>query len=144
MAGKPEDSAPFLGAWTLLSYELMLASGVVEKPLGDHPLGRILYLDNGQMSAQVAASGLDPLANADPREATPEEAGHAWRNYVGYWGTFTVDAEAGVVIHAVDGAWFPNWIGQNQVRQFRFSGNTLTLEADARGWHATLIWRRIE
>ena len=42
--------------------------------MGDHPLGRILYLDNGQMSAQVVASGLDPLANADPREATPEEA----------------------------------------------------------------------
>jgi hypothetical protein len=144
MTGKPGDSAPFLGAWTLLSYDLLLASGVVEKPMGDHPLGRILYLDNGQMSAQVAASGLDPLANADPSEATPEEAAHAWRNYLGYWGTFTVDAEAGVVIHAVEGAWFPKWIGHNQVRRYRFSGNTLTLEADAPGGHATLVWRRIE
>jgi hypothetical protein len=142
MIGKPEDSAPFIGAWTLISYELLLASGVVEKPMGDHPLGRILYLDNGQMSAQVA-SGLDPLANADPREATPEEADRAWRSYVGYWGTFTVDAEAGVVIHAVDGAWFPNWIGQRQVRQYSFSGNTLTLEADSPAWHATLLWCRI-
>jgi glucose dehydrogenase len=96
------------------------------------------------MSAQVVASGLDPLANADPREATPEEAGSAWLNYVGYWGSFTVDADAGVVIHAVDGAWFPNWIGQRQVRQYRFSANTLTLEADSPDWHATLIWRRIE
>jgi hypothetical protein len=144
MTGKPGDSAPFLGAWTLLSYDLLLASGVVEKPMGDHPLGRILYLDNGQMSAQVVASGLDPLANADPSEATPEEAAHAWRNYLGYWGTFTVDAEAGVVIHAVEGAWFPKWIGHNQVRRYRFSGNTLTLEADAPGGHATLVWRRIE
>ena len=56
------------------------------------------------MAAQVAAPGLDPLANADPRDATPEEADRAWRNYVGYWGTFTVDVEAGVVIHAVEGA----------------------------------------
>jgi len=144
MIGKPEDSAPFIGAWTLISYELLLPSGVVEKPMGDRPLGRILYLENGQMSAQVAASGLDPLADADPREATPEEAGRAWRNYVGYWGTFTVDAEAGVVIHAVEGAWFPNWIGQRQVRQYHFSGNTLTLEADSPAWHARLIWRRIE
>jgi len=144
MPGKPRDSAPFIGAWTLLSYELSLASGVVTKPLGDHPVGRILYLDNGQMSAQVTASGLNPLANADPQDATPEEAGRAWHNYVGYWGTFTVDAKAGVVIHAVEGAWFPNWIGQNQVRRYRFAGNTLTLEADSPAWHATLIWRRIE
>jgi hypothetical protein len=145
MSGKPENSTPFIGAWTLLSYELSLPSGVVEKPLGDHPLGRILYLDNGQMSAQiVAAAGADPLANDDPREATPEEAACAWRNYLGYWGTFTVDAEAGEVIHAVEGAWFPNWIGQKQIRQYRFSGNTLTLEADSPDWRATLIWRRIE
>jgi len=144
MIVKPEDSAPFIGAWTLISYELLLPSGAVEKPMGDHPLGRILYLDNGQMSAQLASSGLDPLANADPREVTPEEADRAWRNYVGYWGTFTVDAGAGVVIHAVEGAWFPNWIGQRRVRQYRFSGNTLTLEADSPAWHATLIWRRME
>jgi hypothetical protein len=144
MIGKPEDSAPFIGAWTLISYELLLPSGVVEKPMGDHPLGRILYLDNGQMSAQVVASGFEPLANADSREATPEEAGRAWRNYVGYWGTFTVDVGAGVVIHAVEGAWFPNWIGQKQVRQYRFSGNTLTLETDSPAWHAKLTWRRIQ
>ena len=144
MVHKREDSAPFIGAWTLVSYELLLASGVVEKPMGDRPIGRILYMDNGQMSAQVAASGLEPLANSDPDEATPEEAGRAWRNYVGYWGAFTVDAEARVVIHAVEGAWFPNWIGRKQVRRYRFSGNTLTLEAASPAWHATLIWRRVE
>jgi len=83
------------------------------------------------MSAQVAAAALDPLADADPREFTLEEAARAWRNYVGYRDTFTVDAQAGVVIHAVEGARFPHWIGQKQVRRFRFSGNTLTLEADS-------------
>lgn len=143
MTAKPHDCARFIGAWSLVSYELLLASGVLEKPLGDHPLGRILYMANGQMSAQVMASGLDPLANSDPEDATPEEAGRAWRNYAGYWGSFTVDAEAGVVIHDVDGAWFPNWIGQKQVRHYRFSGDTLTLEADSPAWHATLTWRRI-
>ncbi len=144
MTDEPDDSARFPGAWTLLSYELLLPSGVVEKPLGDRPLGRLLYLGSGQMSAQVAAFSLGPMANDDSRNATPEEAARAWRNYVGYWGTYTVDEIAGVVIHAVEGAWFPNWIGQKQVRHYRFSANTLTLEADSPYWHATLIWRRIE
>jgi hypothetical protein len=112
--------------------------------MGDRPHGRILYLKNGQMSAQVMASGPDPLPNEDPREATPEEASRAWLNYVGYWGSYTVDAAAGVVIHTVEGAWFPNWVGQKQVRQYRFAGDHLTLEADSPAWHATLIWKRIE
>jgi hypothetical protein len=96
------------------------------------------------MSAQVMASAAAPLASADPREATAVEAAGAWNKYVGYWGTFTVDAEAGVVTHAVEGAWFPNWIGQNQLRRYRFSNDTLALEAESPSWHATLIWQRTE
>jgi hypothetical protein len=144
MTRNPKDSAPFIGAWTLLSYELRLPSGVAEKPMGNRPLGRILYLENGQMSAQVMGSGSDPLANPDPEEATMEEASRAWQSYVGYWGTYTVDTAAGVVIHSVEGAWFPNWVGQEQVRHYRFSGDRLTLEADSPAWHATLVWQRIE
>jgi len=144
MVVNPESSAPFIGAWTLLSYELRRPSGVVEKPMGDHPRGRILYLENGQMSAQVLGSPLDLMASADSDEATTEEAARAWRSYVGYWGTYTVDAAAGVVTHHVEGAWFPNWVGRKQVRDYTFSGNTLTLEADSPAWHATLVWQRIK
>jgi hypothetical protein len=144
MTSNPEDLVPFIGSWRLLSYQLQLGSGAVEKPLGDHPLGRILYLKNGQMSAQVAGSGIHLLANADPENATSEEADRAWRNYMGYWGTYTVNAESSLVIHSVEGAWFPNWIGQKQVRQYRFAGDQLTLEAESPDWHAILVWQRIE
>lgn len=95
------------------------------------------------MSAQVMTPGLDPMAHEDPTEASAEEAARAWRNYVGYWGAFTVDAEAGVVIHDVEGSWFPNWTGRKQVRRYGFAGDVLTLEADAPGWHAKLVWRRL-
>lgn len=112
--------------------------------MGDRPLGRILYLKNRQMSAQVMGSRLDLLANFEPEEASTEEAARAWRNYIGYWGTYTVDAAAGVVIHTVQGAWFPNWVGLKQVRKYRFTGDQLTLEADSPAWQATLVWQRIE
>ena len=144
MACNAEDLAPFIGSWSLLSYELRRPSGVVEKPMGNRPLGRILYLENGQMSAQVTGSALDPLANADPEEAAPEEAARAWRNYMGYWGTYTVNSAAQVVIHTVEGAWFPNWVGQKLIRHYQFARDELTLEADSPVWHATLIWQRIE
>lgn len=144
MPHNTEDSAPFIGSWTLLSYDLRLPSGVVERPMGDHPRGRILYLVNGQMSAQLMGSGIEPMANADSDKATADEAARAWRNYVGYWGTYTVDAAAGVVTHNVEGAWFPNWVGLEQVRHYAFSGNQLTLKADSPAWHASLVWQRIE
>jgi hypothetical protein len=137
------DIAPFVGSWTLLSYELRLPTGVVLQPMGDRPIGCILYQPNGRMSAQVADPESAPLANEDSSDATSDEAARAWRSYVGYWGTFTVNAGAGVVVHHVEGAWFPNWIGQDQVRLYRFSGDRLILEADSATWHACLVWQRI-
>lgn len=141
----PDDAiAPFLGAWTLLSYELRLPSGAVLQPMGDRPIGRILYQSNGQMSAQVMNPATARFGYADPDAAAPHEADRAWRDYAGYWGTFTVDPAAGVVVHRVEGAWFPNWKGQEQVRSYRFSGNRLILEADSPEWHATLVWERLD
>jgi hypothetical protein len=72
------------------------------------------------------------------------EADRAWRNYIGYWGTFSVDPKAGIVVHQIEGGWFPNWISQKQVRSFRFERESLVLEADSPAWHTTLIWRRID
>lgn len=143
-SAESEDSRRFTGSWELVSYELRLASGTVLKPFGEHPVGRILYQENGQMSAQLMRAEAAPFASADMLLARADEADRAWRDYIGYWGTFTVDPKARVVVHDIQGSWFPNWRGQKQIRSFRFSGDQLTLEADSPAWHAALIWRRID
>jgi hypothetical protein len=143
-SAESDRSGRFIGSWELVSYELRLASGTVLKPFGDHPIGRILYHKNGQMSAQLMRPAPAPFASTDPLQARPDEADRAWRDYIGYWGTFTVDPKAWVVVHHIEGGWFPNWIGQKQIRSFRFSGDQLILEADSPAWHANLTWRRID
>ena len=143
-ADSPADTR-FVGAWKMISYELSLASGNVLKPFGEAPIGRILYQANGQMSAQLMRPKTASFDSSDPLKATTDEAVTAWRNYIGYWGTYTVDKKAGVVTHHIEGSWFPNWIGQKQIRSFRFIENRrLMLEADSPAWHATLIWQRID
>lgn len=139
-----DGAAQFAGAWKLISYDLRFPSGTVSKPFGEQPSGRILYQTNGQMSAQLMKPELGSFASADPLKATKDEAEGAWRNYIGYWGTYRVDAKAKVVVHRIEGGWLPNWVGQEQIRSFRFSGNQLILEADTTAWHATLVWQRID
>lgn len=115
------------------------------KPFGEAPIGRILYQGNGQMSAQLMPPGPASFDSSDPLKATTNEAMTAWRNYIGYWGTYTVDTKAGAVTHHIECSWFPNWIGQKQVRSFRFIENRrLVLEADSPAWHATLLWQKID
>ena len=141
----PQDRNLIVGAWSLSTYELRLKpSGTVTTPFGLHPAGRILYEASGQMSAQLMRPEMTAFASDDPLRATDEEAALAWRNYIGYWGTYTIDAKAGIITHHIEGAWLPNWAGQNQTRAFQLSGDSLSLDADSPAWQcAHLTWKRI-
>ncbi|MGA8029635.1 MAG: lipocalin-like domain-containing protein [Bryobacteraceae bacterium] len=137
-----DDVGLFLGSWKLISYELTLTSGSTLKPFGDHPVGLILYQNDGHMSAQLMLPAPIPFASSDSLQATKDEAERAWRNYAGYWGTFSVDTNNRIITHHVEGGWFPNWIGTNQARSFRFGEGTLILEADYAGGLAKLVWQK--
>lgn len=132
-----------LGSWGLVSFEQFLPSGEVSKAFGDAPLGVILYQADGRMSAQLSVGSPTRFASDDPDLASAEEAHAAWRAYFGYWGTFRVDAEKGVVVHRVEGSSFPNWIGTEQVRQFRFEGaHRLILETKSSSGDFRAVWQR--
>jgi hypothetical protein len=139
-----DDIGLFDGSWKLISYELTLSSGSSLKPFGDHPTGLILYQKDGHMSAQLMRPEPIPFASSDDLQATKDETDRAWRNYAGYWGTFSVDAKKRIVTHHIEGGWFPNWIGTDQARSFRFSEGNLILEADYPEGHAKLVWRKID
>lgn len=136
-------SEPFLGSWGLVSYERVLASGEVLRPFGDSPSGLILYQASGFMSVQVSVGSPAKFASDDPFQPSAEEAAEAWRTYFGYWGSFEVDTDRGVVVHRIEGSSFSNWIGTEQVRHFRFDEiGRLILETSSSSGHFTVIWQR--
>ena len=83
------------------------------------------------------------FASNDPLRTSDQEAALAWRNYIGYWGTYTGTVKAGIITHHIEGAWLTNWIGQDQARAFHLSGDSLSLHANSPTWHAHLTWKRI-
>jgi hypothetical protein len=106
-------------------------------------VGVILYQPDGHMSVQISTGSRTSFASGDPFRATDGEAANAWRTYFGYWGSFAVDAEKREVVHRVEGSSFVNWVGTEQVRQFRFDGpDRLILETRSSSGHSTVIWRR--
>ena len=143
MSASPPAQSLVLGSWSLVSFEEALPSGEVLKPFGDSPLGSLIYQGDGHMSAQISVVSPAKFASDDPQEARDEEACAAWRTYFGYWGSFEVHAEKGVVVHRVQGCSFCNWIGTEQVRHFRFDGaNRLILETQSASARYTLVWQR--
>ena len=143
MQADRKNPEPFLGSWSLVSFEHVLPSGDVLMPFGDSPAGLILYQQDGHVSAQLSVRSPVRFTSEDSDRASVEESAEAWRTYFGYWGTFKVDAENGLIVHCVEGCSFPNWIGTQQIRHFRFDDeNRLVLETPSSSGRFVLIWQR--
>jgi len=118
----------FIGAYTLAEYAAH----------GDEPTGRIWYSRGGQMSAMLFPPGREPLSNA----TSAEDYRAAMSGVVAYYGTYTVDVEAGTVTHHLEGASNPSWIGDDFVRWYRFEDGNLRLSLNPE-FQGTLLWQRL-
>lgn len=119
--------AKLLGAWRLVSYTAESASGDVIHPLGPNASGYIIYTADGHMSATVMTPSRPRFASADPMGGTAEEHAAAAAGYLSYAGTFDVDEVLGVVVHHIDTALVPNWVGSDFKRKVTLDGDQLEL-----------------
>jgi hypothetical protein len=140
-----------VGAWVLTSCVVRDAeTGVENHPLGEHPLGLILYTPDGYMSAQLQRAERPPFADGDFLRATPEEYAAAGRSYIAYSGRFFVDETKKSLSHEMAVSFFPNWSGQRQVRLVEVNGERLQLSTDGPQRlngvlkTATMTWRRAQ
>ncbi len=110
-----------------MKYEIFDPAGPARP--GAFDVGRLMYDEQGEMSAHLMRSGR-------PREAATTEAARAaaYQAYLAYFGPFTIDPDKQIVVHHVVGSSRPDWIGSEQVRYYGFpADNTLTLSLEVRG-----------
>ena len=118
----------FIGGWQLVSCLETRPDGVVTEPIGPAPVGQIMYSADGHMTAHLLPGG-------EPRDPS-------WRDYIGYFGRFSVDADKGVVTHHVVGASDAPMIGTDQPRNVTFEGNRLILQAERKEGRAKITWEK--
>ena len=67
-----------------------------------------------------------------------------WRDAKGgYFGTYRVDESAGTITHHIEGSWFPNLVGTEQVRQYSLDGSRLSLHAETPWGRVTIVWKKV-
>jgi hypothetical protein len=141
-------ASEFVGAWRLVSYSAVASSGETIYPLGRNAHGRIIYDAGGRMAVQLGDPGRAAFAASDPRAATHAEVRDAFDSYLAYYGTYTVDAGRGVVVHHLELSLLPNWTGVDQVRYYDLQGDRLTLKTPPMvigGVErvSTLVWEKL-
>ena len=105
---------------------------------GPNPKGMIYYGPHGEMSVQVAP---DVKRKRSGAVMTPEEAKIALTDYIAYFGTYTIDEQAGTVTHHRLDSIQPGDRG-DLIRRYELTGDRLVL----RGLDSALevTWERIK
>lgn len=139
-------SEQFVGVWKLVSIEFHFGDQIT-RFWGDDPVGYLMYLPNGYMSVQFMPSQRRNYASGDPLAGTTDEYIDAATTFVAYCGTYTITEKT--VTHHVKVSFFPNYIGQQQVRHYVISDDTLTLSTppmmlEGEEQTAQLVWRRVK
>jgi hypothetical protein len=135
-------SSRLVGSWRLVSYETRDPAGRVGQPYAE-AVGRLTYDDRGNMTGQVMRPD---RARVEVGKGNAQTVRAAYIGYIAYFGSYEVAPDGASVVHRVEGALNPEWVGGRQVRKLRFDGDRLVLSADVRKNNAivthTLTWER--
>lgn len=139
--------AGLVGTWKLVLLEFR-SDGQVVYPVGRDATGLLMYAGSGWMSQQLMRPGRPEFAAGDQLRGSSEEIKTALEGYLAYGGTYTVEEAHETVTHHVTTCLFPNWIGTDQKRFYKLSGNRLiistpTILVAGHLMDAMLIWERM-
>lgn len=113
-----------VGNWELVEWTASV-DGTVVRPFGGTVDGYLTYTADGRMWAALQKRDRTPLGSGTLAAASAEQRAAAAAGYLSYGGRYTVDGDR--VVHFVDTALFPDWIGGEQVREIDWDGEELIL-----------------
>ena len=145
---KENGASALVGTWRLQSHRATAADGMTVHPLGKNVQGRLVYEREGRMAVQLMNPDRPAFRVEDPFVASDEEVRTAFNGYAAYYGSYSIQPQERTVTHHIEAAWFPNWVGSDQVRTFELSGDRLTLSGsaitlDGAETAITLVWERL-
>jgi hypothetical protein len=116
------DAVALLGTWRMVAWtRQVVATGDSSDAMGPNPIGYIAYHADGRMMALVLRRDRPPLSGATP---TDQEKVKLFDTMLAYSATYTVEDDK--VVHHVDAAWNPAWLG-DLIRPFTLNGDTLVI-----------------
>lgn len=137
-----------VGTWKLVSVVSKTDQGEVNKTVyGEHPKGFITYGADGRMMVVITEDGRKPLSINDRVAAPIEERAQAFSTMTAYAGRYTFSGDK--LVHHVEVASIPNWVGTDQSRTAKIQGDRLIISTPPLSRGLTmqtfeLTWERLK
>lgn len=145
-AAQAQDLGSMQGTWVMDSAYEIKADGTRTTNYGEHPKGLLIVDATGRYNMQIFRVDRPRFASGDKARGTPEEYREVVLGSSTHFGTVAIDPAKHQLIFKVEGASFPNWEGQTQLRNYTYKDGLLTYavpaSASGSGTIAYSIWRR--
>ena len=145
MADKADQ---FKGTWRLLACEGRWSDGRITHPYGEKPAGQLMYDGNGHFAGQIMANERPAFVTGNLLKGSDDEVRAAFEGYVAYYGSYSVNEADCLMVHDVEGSFFPNWVGDRQIRRYDFGEDgrlqlsTLPIKGSRADLTVVLLWER--
>lgn len=138
------EQKKFIGFWAFDFMERSTLDGE-SVPTEQFEVGYLSYMPSGHMAVHLMRPDRQSYENTVP---TPEEAREAMDSYVSYFGSFTVHADDGYVLHHRNGSSRPSGRGLDAQRFYDIEDAKLILRppvstVDGREVQSRIHWRRL-
>src|SRR5215470_4725081 len=114
-----------VGAWRLVSIDLVRPDGSKAEVFGSDPNGIAIYTRDGQYALINSRSDLPKFASNNRNQGTPDENKAVVQGSLSLFGTYSVADK--VITYKVEASSWPGWTGTEQKRTITsFTGDELT------------------
>lgn len=142
----PPSRNEVVGTWRTISAQTE-RDGRTEPAYGEQPSGMLSFTADMRYVEVLTDSSLPPFASEVRGEGTDQEDRAAMAGSIGMFGTYNVDADGRFSGNRVEGATFPNWVGDVRTTddlRIVVDGNRMT-ENFTRpdGTHITITFERV-
>ncbi len=139
-------AATLVGVWSLVAVENINPDGSKTLPYGEAPQGQLIFTGSGEYSIHILKAQRPRVAANDKNRATAEENAALVQGNNSHFGTYTVDPQRKTITFHVAHAFYPNWEGTVQERNYTLAGDTLsyvvTNTTNGGAIKAVVIWKR--
>ncbi|SOE49791.1 lipocalin-like domain-containing protein [Orrella dioscoreae] len=105
-----------LGTWRMVKAEVE-QDGITRPAYGTQPRGMLVFTPDMHFVEVLTDASVPRFASQARGQGTDAENRAAMAANIGFFGTYTVDAQGEFSGNRVQGATFPNWVGSARTRQ---------------------------
>lgn len=134
------------GTWVLVSVDNINPDGKRTQPYGENPQGVLMFDKDGNYALQILGTNRTRFVSGDKTKGTADENRGLVLGSNSHFGKYRINAADNTITFQIEHAFFPNWEGTEQKRNFTLSENefryTVPTTTNGVGVSGEVIWKR--